>query len=147
MSRVVLFIVLCLGSGCATASPLEGESYHIDISARGGAERTIVLDVSPNFGSPLGADVAMSDVTSLDDDVNAERRIRIDGLRPANSNAKHAAPSGGRIVVKASATRPTRLVLEYKGHKDVYHLSFPAGGGVIVEPGEGEFSSVHVKEK
>jgi hypothetical protein len=148
MRRLFLLAFLSLGVGCVTAAPLEtGESFHIDISAQGTGERTVVLDVTPNFGSPLGAGVAMSDLTTLDDDVNAERRIRIDGLRPQNSNSKRASPSSGRIAVRTFASRPTRLVLEYKGHTDVYHLSFPADGGVLVEPSQGEFSSVYVKER
>ena len=86
LRSLALFVFLSIATGCATTAPLDGDTYHVEISARGGAERTIVLDVSPNFGSPLGADVVMNDVTSGDDDVKAERRIRIEGLRPQNSN-------------------------------------------------------------
>ncbi|MEZ0227907.1 MAG: hypothetical protein ACAI25_04730 [Planctomycetota bacterium] len=143
MKRALFFFALLL-AGCATAQPLPaGETFRFDLSVRGTAgERTVVLDASADFGSALGQSIALDDVTTTDDNLNAIRRIRIGGLRPGQG--KRAAPTTGHFEFREMAARPIELVFEYKGHQDVYRVSMLARG-VNVTPATGEFTRVFTR--
>lgn len=139
-------LALLLGSaGCISVDSLPaGETYRFDVSARGTAgERTIVVDASADFGSPLGQEIALDDTTTSDDAIKGIRRIRVGGLRP--QNGRRGAPTSGHIEFREMAVRTIELVFDYKGHRDVYRLSMLAGGGVRVEPPTGEFSRVFTR--
>ncbi len=142
---VVPTLVTLLLGACVTVHPIPaGESFRLDLGCHGGGERYLSMDVTPDFGSPLGQEVALDDVTTLDDSVNAVRRFRIGGLRPPSG--RRGLPTKGHIEWRELANRsPVELVLEYKGHHDVYHLAFPATGGLTVDPSQGEFTRSFVK--
>lgn len=138
--------LLLLVAGCRAAQPLPpGESFRFDLSCHGGGERFLALDASADFGSPLGQEIVLDDRTSVDDSINGIRRIRIGGLRPP-STGRRGAPTTGHFEWRELANRsPVQLVLEYKGHEDVYHVVFPPAGGVRVDPADGEFSRIFVR--
>jgi len=139
-------LALLLGA-CVTVEPLSpGESFRFDMSYRGnGGERTLALDATADFGSPIGAELVLDDATGSDDAIDNVRRIHIGGFRP-QSGRQRGAPTSGHIEWRELANRsPVELVLEYKGHRDVYHLTLPPRSGVFVDPPQGEFTRIFVK--
>jgi hypothetical protein len=140
--------VLLLLAGCVSSQPLQAnESFRFDVSCRTFGERIVTMDATCDF-SQLGAEIALDDVTTVDDKLDALHRIRIGGLRPQPSQppGRRGGPTSGHIEWRELGTRsPVELVLEYKGHRDVYHVSFLQPTGIAVDPPAGEFSRIFVR--
>jgi hypothetical protein len=138
----LLLAALLCAAGCVTPEPLKGESFSIEITARGTAKRSITVEARlESEKSSRGRSVELTDQTSIDDDANAQHRVRIEEA----TTPGEPRPGTGRLDFSTVAVRPIDLIVAYRGHEDIYHLTFPREGGVLVEPSVGEFTHVAVR--
>jgi hypothetical protein len=142
MRAALVALALFLLAGCVSQEPLGEQRFSVAISARGTTKRFVLLEVSfERRGERVPTTVELTDVTTIDDDVNAQHRIRIEpGVALGEPR-----PGEGHIEFGSVAVRPIDLVILYRGHEDLYHLTFPHEGGVLVEPHAGEFTTLLVK--
>lgn len=133
-------LALAALAGCRTSEKIEGTRFQVELGARGTAKRFLSVDCAhESAGGRRGVEIV--DVTTIDDDAGARRVLRIE---PA-ATPGDPRPGSGHVDFATVAVRPIDLVIRYRGHSDLYHLTFPHDGGVLVEPLEGEFTRVAVR--